>query len=95
MKTLTITAKQDSYFDRNSPWIIPAWCVFMTVMTPLLVTAFDVQIPLPVWLIQVMAVVGSLWTGFRSMQVNTLSAKLIQIVCAAVVIGLVLNRIFG
>jgi hypothetical protein len=84
----------ETYFDRNAPWLIPACCVFMIVTTPLLVTMLDVNVPLPGWSIQVMAGVGSLLVGFRTTQVDTLSARFIRIVCVAVVIALILVQVF-
>jgi hypothetical protein len=84
----------ETYFDRNAPWLIPACCVFVIVTTPLLVAMLGVHIPLPGWSIQVMVGVGSLLTGFRSMQVDTFSARFIRIVCLAVVIVLLLVQVF-
>ncbi len=84
----------ETYFDRNAPWLFPACCVFMIVTTPLLVMMLDVNVPLPGWSIQVLAGVGSLLVGFRTTQVDTLSARFIRIVCVAVVIALLLVQVF-
>lgn len=92
---MQITEKTtQTYFDRNAPWLIPAWCVFMIVTTPLLVKMLDVQVTLPGWSMQVMAGVGSLLVGFRTTQVDTLSARFTRIICVAVVIVLLLVQVF-
>lgn len=87
MNTETAVAKEDSYFDRNSPWLYPAWATFIIVMTPLLVAALDVQLPLPGWVSLAGAVAGSFLTGLRSMQVDTASSKVARFISAAAIIG--------
>lgn len=87
MNTRTVIAKEDSYFDRNSPWIYPAWATFITVVTPLLLSRLDVQLSLPSWLILAVAVVGGFITGIRSKQVDTVSSKVVRFISAAAMIG--------
>lgn len=87
MNAETVIVKEDSYFERNSPWLTPAGATFIIVITPFLVTAFDVQLPLPGWLIVLFGFVGCLWTGFCSMQVDTVSSKVVRFLSAATILA--------
>jgi hypothetical protein len=83
MNTETLNAKEDSYFDRNSPWLSPAVTTVIIVTTQLMMTELGVQWQLPNWSIMVAAVVGIGWTAFNCWVTDTVSATVVLLLIKA------------
>lgn len=88
-----LSASKDHYFDRNLPWLMPAFMTLMFVITPALADMLGIKLPLPNWLPFAGAIVGSFLTGLRSMFVDTVSARIVRLVGTGLGVGILLVAI--
>lgn len=94
LNTTTLSTPRESYLDRNSAWLMPAFGTLVLTTTPALVDMLGIALPIPSWLPVASAVLGSFLTGFRSMFVDTISARIVRFVGNGLGIGIIVAAIF-